>query len=158
MGVRSYCCYCYEAVCSLGSHTNHLASRVLHQAGRHDILDLKKHMEKQVRVKFSGGREGNTIQQHTCIRQYTAVVARILMHVCTLPAHTVTGQLKAFDPLVNLVLFGAVETLRSTFAHHLPTSPPPFFVKTSPPSLVRQRPRGRHNHDKGSWRHCVPWH
>lgn len=45
-----------------------------------------------------------------------------------------TGTLKAFDPLVNLVLFGAVETLRSTFAHHLPTSPlPPFFIKTSLP-------------------------
>ena len=48
---------------------------------KESILDLKKHLDKKVRVKFQGGRE-------------------------------VTGILKGFDQLVNLVLDEAVEHMQ----------------------------------------------
>lgn len=48
---------------------------------KESVLELSKFMNKQVRVKFQGGRE-------------------------------VTGKLKGFDHLLNLVLDGCVEYLR----------------------------------------------
>ncbi|XP_798585.3 U6 snRNA-associated Sm-like protein LSm7 [Strongylocentrotus purpuratus] len=48
---------------------------------KESILDLSKYIDKQIRVKFQGGRE-------------------------------VTGVLKGFDPLLNLVLDGTTEFMR----------------------------------------------
>lgn len=66
---------------------------------REAILDLSKYVNERVRVKFTGGREGqcNVIltsspSQHT---------------------HTVTGVLKGFDQLLNLVLDDVVEQLQT---------------------------------------------
>jgi len=59
---------------------------------KENILDLAKYMDKQITVKFNGGRE-------------------------------VTGTLKGYDALMNLVLDDVKETLRGTLSSTLPCLP-----------------------------------
>ena len=73
------------------------------------VLDLAKHLDKAVTVKFQGGRE-------------------------------VSGVLKGFDPLVNLVLDEAVETLRGVLlvlliAPHTGQGRPTGRLAVRPPAL-----------------------
>lgn len=72
-------------------------------SSKRDILDLKKHLNKAVLVKFTGGREGNAVP---CF----AAGARGNVALCV--GCAVAGTLKGFDPLVNLVLFDAIEHLQ----------------------------------------------
>ena len=61
-------------------------------------LDLAQYIDKSINVKFNGGREGNA-----CVLTFS-----------------VTGILKGYDNLLNLVLDECIEFLRGT------TSPNPF--------------------------------
>lgn len=69
------------------------------QAKRETVVDLAKFIDKGVHVKLSGGREG---------------AARCARLPSRAPAHEppVTGSLKGYDQLLNLVLDEAQETLR----------------------------------------------
>ena len=66
---------------------------------REAILDLSKYVGERIRVKFTGGREG------------IALLSRIdeLSHPHT---PTVTGILKGYDQLLNLVLDDVTEELQ----------------------------------------------
>ncbi|UYV61675.1 LSM7 [Cordylochernes scorpioides] len=68
---------------------------------KESILDLTKYLEKAIRVKFQGGREGtgNILSPPLPIPNSPCVV-------------TATGILKGFDPLINLVLDNTTEYLR----------------------------------------------
>lgn len=67
---------------------------------REAILDLSKYANERIRVKFTGGREG--------------VYARIITPVCcSILSVTVTGVLKGFDQLLNLVLDEVEENLET---------------------------------------------
>ncbi|CEI61182.1 unnamed protein product [Fusarium venenatum] len=66
---------------------------------KENILDLAKYMDKQITVKFNGGREGTS--------------ARFMRHqgnVLTLCA--AKGTLKGYDALMNLVLDDVHEVVR----------------------------------------------
>lgn len=73
-------------------------------------LDLAKFIDKGVRVKLAGGREGGVY----C----WGILLRFLMVNNVAPTHdhhhlcTVTGVLKGYDQLLNLVLDETVEYLR----------------------------------------------
>lgn len=62
---------------------------------QNSLLDLQKHIGKQVHVKFLGGREGN-------------ITITIIKDELTLKI--VIGILRGYDQLVNLVLDDAVES------------------------------------------------
>ena len=47
-----------------GVHTTTLCPA--QASSKRDILDLKKHLNKPVLVKFTGGREGSTRRSHAC--------------------------------------------------------------------------------------------
>lgn len=66
---------------------------------KENILDLSKYMDKQITVKFSGGREGN---KGNLVALQRAVEANF-------PA--VIGTLKGYDQLMNLVLDEVKEAL-----------------------------------------------
>lgn len=80
---------------------------------RQSILDLGKYMDKRVRVKFTGGREGiDRVCEWCC--PFTLSL-RDLMYAIDTRAFffsTVYGVLKGWDTLVNLVLDEAREYLR----------------------------------------------
>ena len=65
---------------------------------REAILDLAKYVNERIRVKFTGGREGRPVL-------HSATLTRALM-----PA-LVTGVLKGYDQLLNLVLDEVQENL-----------------------------------------------
>jgi len=85
------------------------------------VLDIEKHVNKRIRVKFQGGREGASSRARIVVTR-----ARVSYHssVCARTGHltsrtpsasqlpAVVGVLKGFDQLVNLVLDEAVEYLR----------------------------------------------
>ncbi len=77
--------------------------------GKELILDLKKHIDKEVRVKFTGGREGKGTSWLEGRRGSTA--NRVHTNTFFI-IFVVTGVLKGYDPLVNLVLDNSVESLR----------------------------------------------
>ena len=67
---------------------------------KENILDLSKYLNKQTRVKFSGGREGNLPNELTNRVQYCIFIK-------------VVGVLKGYDGLLNLVLDSTQEYLQS---------------------------------------------
>lgn len=86
---------------------------------KESALELAKLMDKGVRVKLAGGREGtplycNAVRQHfspftsRCPRQISATA------MPEMPAAwpAVSGVLKGYDQLLNLVVDEAVEYLR----------------------------------------------
>ena len=86
-----------------------------------NILDLNKYLDKEIRVKFSGGRERQPHRkqcihaQHGHQPRYSNLCPRAdrLLVVCV--ACVVTGVLKGYDPLMNLVLDETKEWLRDPF-------------------------------------------
>ena len=64
--------------------------------------ELGKFLDKKVRVKFQGGREGSYTHMHT--HTHT--------HAHTTHTHTATGVLKGYDQLLNLVLDGTIEHIQ----------------------------------------------
>lgn len=77
---------------------------------KESILELNKFMDQGVRVKFQGGREGWCCCACGQIFHPPSHVAFVMTgHVIM---DTVTGTLKGFDQLVNLVLDETVEYLR----------------------------------------------
>ncbi|KAM6216685.1 LOW QUALITY PROTEIN: U6 snRNA-associated Sm-like protein LSm7 [Rhynchocyon petersi] len=67
---------------------------------KESILDLSKYIDKTIRVKFQGGREGEAAAVSTLSKQ------------CQIISSEGTGILKGFDPLLNLVLDGTIEYMR----------------------------------------------
>lgn len=69
-------------------------------------MDLAKYLEKPIRVKFQGGREGKQLFYHHIMVMITfwCVNVDVLL--------TASGILKGFDPLLNLVLDNTIELLR----------------------------------------------
>lgn len=65
---------------------------------KENILDLTKYMDKEITVKFNGGREG--------MHPYLQVYANPANH------QSVTGTLKGYDQLMNLVLDSVKEITR----------------------------------------------
>lgn len=90
---------------------------------KESILDLSKYIDKTIRVKFQGGREGEggRLRGAGGGRSPGPPVSRGVPGV-SLP--TASGVLKGFDPLLNLVLDGTVEYMRGA-SLSLP-SPFPF--------------------------------
>lgn len=72
---------------------------------KENILDLSKYLEKGITVKFNGGREG------MCLSQKRSS-SGMLPGTNTWTAYLVTGTLKGFDQLMNLVLDNVKETTR----------------------------------------------
>lgn len=72
---------------------------------KESILDLSKYLEKNIRVKFAGGREVSGK-----IKSKVRFVNKILKQVYS----QFSGILKGFDPLLNLVLDSTTEYLRDT--------------------------------------------
>ena len=94
---------------------------------KENALELGKLVDKTVRVKLSGGREGERREGEGggigCIPQphWPAAAAALppapsLTNTPTTPNHTVEGVLKAYDQLLNLVLDEATEYLRGACA------------------------------------------
>lgn len=71
---------------------------------KENILDLSKYMDKEICVKFNGGREGTSPRPPPPSPLASCAPADI----CA----TVKGILKGFDALMNLVLDDGKETLR----------------------------------------------
>ena len=72
---------------------------------REAILDLSKYMNERIRVKFTGGREG----------AYCLQIIRACDETHISP---VTGLLKGYDQLLNLVLDEVEEQLQGTCVYH----------------------------------------
>ena len=69
---------------------------------KENILDLGKYIDKEISVKFNGGREGQ------CAPRFRR----------TELTSTVTGTLKGYDQLMNLVLDDTKELMRSECRTH----------------------------------------
>jgi len=65
---------------------------------REAILDLSKYVNERIRVKFTGGREGKSLLQPE-------------VSICQRYNPLVTGILKGYDQLLNLVLDEVQEEL-----------------------------------------------
>ncbi|KAL4063028.1 hypothetical protein V8B97DRAFT_2011988 [Scleroderma yunnanense] len=70
---------------------------------REAILDLSKYVNERIRVKFTGGREGHS--------SFDLCVPRVL------PPASVTGVLKGYDQLLNLVLDEVEEEMNDPEPH-----------------------------------------
>ncbi|RMY52314.1 hypothetical protein D0865_05855 [Hortaea werneckii] len=68
---------------------------------KENILNLDKYMDKEITVKFNGGREGELIPRSKLI-----VNEALLIHA------QVTGTLKGYDQLMNLALDSVKEITR----------------------------------------------
>jgi U6 snRNA-associated Sm-like protein LSm7 len=73
-------------------------------AKKESALDLAKFIDKGVRVKLAGGREGAKAQ--------ATLLNAIMLNNLTLAASAVSGTLKGYDQLMNLVLDESMEYLR----------------------------------------------
>jgi len=72
---------------------------------KENILDLTKYMDKEIMVKFNGGREGEM------------GAAALSRNVCQANDwRLVTGMLKGYDQLMNLVLDNVKEVTRGECA------------------------------------------
>jgi U6 snRNA-associated Sm-like protein LSm7 len=71
---------------------------------KENILDLKKYMDQRITVKFNGGREGEWSIPHGHLEPGTVANYRWWW--------IVTGVLKGYDALMNLVLDEVEEALR----------------------------------------------
>jgi U6 snRNA-associated Sm-like protein LSm7 len=82
---------------------------------KENILDLGKYMDKEVQVKFNGGREGEI---HSNLSISFCKIGfgcgkELYIRLCLLiPVPPVTGTLKGYDQLMNLVLDDVKETMR----------------------------------------------
>lgn len=74
---------------------------------KENILNLDKYMDKEIMVKFSGGREG--MLQYHAVSCCLAAAQTWLRQALTM---TVTGILKGHDQLMNLVLDNVKEITR----------------------------------------------
>lgn len=83
---------------------------------REAILDLSKYVDKKIRVKFTGGREGESSRQLWHLRTTDSPRAPL----------SVVGTLKGYDQLLNLVMDDLEETLRGrqSSGHALEESDP----------------------------------
>lgn len=85
---------------------------------KENILDLSKYMDKQLTVKFSGGREGESSIgcRSEKIRRHGRVVysAKSRGRSHPLTDWIVIGTLKGYDQLMNLVLDEVKEALTGT--------------------------------------------
>ena len=91
-------------------------------AKKENALDLAKLIDKGVRVKLSGGREGWTLPWHASewISYYAFMKEKIQHHIKSICIddetwHAVEGVLKGYDQLLNLVLDETIEYARGTF-------------------------------------------
>jgi U6 snRNA-associated Sm-like protein LSm7 len=92
-----------------------------------DVMDLEKYVDKRIRVKFAGGREGTSVtpKSNTEIsggsakrrpqrtRAASQPAASLTQHcaLCLLSLPAVVGVLKGFDQLANVVLDETQELL-----------------------------------------------
>lgn len=75
------------------------------------MLDLAKFVDKGVQVKLTGGRQG--IKKLFNMILALSFDACLFHHVCVFRyCFAVTGTLKGYDQLLNLVLDEAVESVR----------------------------------------------
>jgi U6 snRNA-associated Sm-like protein LSm7 len=74
---------------------------------KENILDLNKYMDKEVQVKFNGGREGGSFPFLT--------IPRLILSESIVDSLLVTGTLKGYDQLMNLVLDDVKESMRGMF-------------------------------------------
>ena len=70
---------------------------------------MGKFLEKRVRVKFQGGREGEWVASVVATARLPTMINSITDCILSSAA---AGILKGFDPLLNLVLDDTVEYLR----------------------------------------------
>ncbi|CAG5860889.1 unnamed protein product [Menidia menidia] len=76
---------------------------------KESIFDLSKYIDKPIRVKFQGGREGRCPRlgaNWAGFHQNQAGKDSLLFSLLA------SGVLKGFDPLLNLVLDGTIEYMR----------------------------------------------
>ncbi|KAG2179290.1 hypothetical protein INT44_006135 [Umbelopsis vinacea] len=71
---------------------------------KESILDLSKYQDKEIRVKFSGGREGE--------RATNASFSHLNPKQLLIYLFSVVGTLKGYDPLLNLVLDNTTEHIK----------------------------------------------
>ncbi|CAE6516180.1 unnamed protein product [Rhizoctonia solani] len=76
---------------------------------REAILDLSKYQDERIRVKFTGGRQGK-------LRIVVTLIYLALKRV----NYTVTGVLKGYDQLLNLVLDDVQEERQEPTPHTRP--------------------------------------
>lgn len=75
---------------------------------------MSKYIDKPIRVKFQGGREGRGPSRPPLVSVRDLIVTNASDLLCvSLPA---SGVLKGFDPLLNLVLDGTIEYMRGKAA------------------------------------------
>ena len=82
---------------------------------KENILDLSKYMDKEISVKFNGGREGMSLYCPSTagsIAPSTSGARSEANESCD----AVTGTLKGYDQLMNLVLDDVQELLRGSSA------------------------------------------
>ncbi|RKF79648.1 U6 snRNA-associated Sm-like protein LSm7 [Golovinomyces cichoracearum] len=97
-----------------GGRGGYDSSRVGSSADRpkkENILDLGKYMDKKISVKMTGGREGNTVRGEVGLT-YVLPLPKIL--VFKLIQRIVTGFLKGYDALMNLVLDDVEESMHDS--------------------------------------------
>lgn len=88
---------------------------------KENILDLAKYMDKEIVVKFNGGRESELAPVMICIWRSFCGTKRLIG-----VNEIVQGTLKGHDQLMNLVLDDVQEMLRGlSVAASAPTSCPP---------------------------------
>lgn len=81
---------------------------------KENILDLSKYMDKEIIVKFNGGREGTYLHRLASCGTWSEANGR---------DDAVNGTLKGYDQLMNLVLDDVQELLRGSSALHLHSGP-----------------------------------
>ncbi|KAF6734826.1 U6 snRNA-associated Sm-like protein LSm7 [Oryzias melastigma] len=83
---------------------------------KESIFDLSKYIDKPIRVKFQGGREGRWLSVGVIgglmtKYQWRGSIFQLFFFSLTIPS-LASGVLKGFDPLLNLVLDGTIEYMR----------------------------------------------
>ena len=87
---------------------------------KENALDLAKFVDKSLRVKLAGGREG-MLAARACTCQGRAIAPASPLP----PVGAVVGTLKGYDQLLNLVLDEASEFLRGQYLLDELSRPPP---------------------------------
>lgn len=74
---------------------------------------MSKYIDKPIRVKFQGGREGRWISYDNklTVKQRCGICCPYVF-----VSSSASGVLKGFDPLLNLVLDGTIEYMRGKCA------------------------------------------
>lgn len=80
---------------------------------KENILDLSKYMDKEVNVKFNGGRESESLLISPNVSGFSGLSDELV---------AVSGILKGYDQLMNLVLDDVKETMRGMSATALLSS------------------------------------